>query len=111
MPGPRRRWSRPPDLTEQLDVAHRMLGEVPVQHPYHAERRRRPRDALEQALEHERDRMNQLVAPTSFITSTSRRRAKIAMRIVLRMSSDAANSKPTPRPEHHLEQAGELEPP
>ena len=31
--------------------------------------------------------MNQLVAPTSFITETSRRRAKIAMRIVLRIST------------------------
>ena len=31
-------------------------------------------------------RMNQFVAPTSFITSISRRRANIATRIVLRMS-------------------------
>ncbi len=37
-------------------------------------------------------RMNQLVAPTSFMTSISRRRANIAMRIVLRMSSRAAPS-------------------
>ena len=34
-------------------------------------------------------RMNQFVAPTSFMTDTSRRRAKIAMRIVLRMSTPA----------------------
>ena len=33
--------------------------------------------------------MNQLVAPTSFITDTSRRRAKMAMRIVLRISTAA----------------------
>ena len=32
-------------------------------------------------------RMNQSVAPTSFITSISRRRAKIAVRIVFQMSS------------------------
>ena len=37
-------------------------------------------------------RMNQLVAPTSFMTSISRRRANIAMRIVLRMSRHAAMS-------------------
>jgi hypothetical protein len=40
-------------------------------------------------------RMNQFVAPTSFITATSRRRAKIAMRMVLRISS-AAESSSTP---------------
>ena len=33
--------------------------------------------------------MNQFVAPTSFITETSRRRAKIAMRIVFKMSTPA----------------------
>ena len=33
--------------------------------------------------------MNQLVAPTSFITATSRRRAKIAIRMVLRISTEA----------------------
>ena len=33
------------------------------------------------------NRMNQLVAPTSFITDTSRRRAKMAMRMVLRIST------------------------
>src|SRR5437660_2231584 len=38
-------------------------------------------------------RMNQLVAPTSFMTATSRRRAKIAMRMALRMSTAAAASK------------------
>ena len=38
-------------------------------------------------------RMNQLVAPTSFITSISRRRANMAMRIVLRMSRMAAPSR------------------
>ena len=38
-------------------------------------------------------RMNQLVAPTSFITSISRRRANIAIRMVLRMSRPAANSR------------------
>ena len=37
-------------------------------------------------------RMNQLVAPTSFITSISRRRANIAIRMVLRMSMPAAPS-------------------
>ena len=35
-------------------------------------------------------RMNQLVAPTSFITSISRRRANMAMRIVLRINRPAA---------------------
>ena len=34
-------------------------------------------------------RMNQLVAPTSFMTDTSRRRAKMAMRIVFRISTAA----------------------
>ena len=34
-------------------------------------------------------RMNQLVAPTSFITDTSRRRAKMAMRMVFRMRTAA----------------------
>ena len=38
-------------------------------------------------------RMNQSVAPTSFITSISRRRAKIAVRIVFQISSTAANSR------------------
>ena len=37
--------------------------------------------------------MNQFVAPTSFITSISRRRANIAMRIVLRMSRPAAANR------------------
>ena len=41
------------------------------------------------------NRMNQLVAPTSFITDTSRRRAKMAMRMVLRMSTDADSSRTT----------------
>ncbi|MEZ5251328.1 MAG: hypothetical protein R2713_19550 [Ilumatobacteraceae bacterium] len=36
--------------------------------------------------------MNQFVAPTSFITSISRRRANIAVRIVFQMSSTAENS-------------------
>ena len=40
-------------------------------------------------------RMNQLVAPTSFITETSRRRAKMAMRMVLRMRTDADNRSTT----------------
>ncbi len=40
-------------------------------------------------------RMNQLVAPTSFITETSRRRAKMAMRMVLRMSTDADSRSTT----------------
>ena len=41
-------------------------------------------------------RMNQFVAPTSFITSISRRRANIATRIVLTMSRPAASRR---RPE------------
>ena len=41
------------------------------------------------------NRMNQLVAPTSFITDTSRRRAKMAMRMVLRMSTEADSSSTT----------------
>ena len=36
--------------------------------------------------------MNQLVAPTSFITSISRRRANIAVRIVFQINRTAANS-------------------
>ena len=39
--------------------------------------------------------MNQLVAPTSFMTSISRRRANIAMRIVFRISRPAAPSRNT----------------
>ena len=38
-------------------------------------------------------RMNQSVAPTSFITSISRRRANIAVRIVFQISRIAANSR------------------
>ena len=38
-------------------------------------------------------RMNQSVAPTSFITSISRRRANIAVRIVFQISRTAANSR------------------
>ena len=38
-------------------------------------------------------RMNQFVAPTSFITSTSRRRAKIDSRIVLPISRIDATSR------------------
>ena len=37
-------------------------------------------------------RMNQFVAPTSFITETSRRRAKMAMRMVFKMSTAADSS-------------------
>ena len=44
-------------------------------------------------------RMNQLVAPTSFITETSRRRAKMAMRMVFKMST-AADSKQHQRHPH-----------
>ena len=41
-------------------------------------------------------RMNQLVAPTSFITSISRRRAKIERRMVFAISSvDAVTSSTT----------------
>ncbi len=40
-------------------------------------------------------RMNQLVAPTSFITSISRRRANIAVRIVFQINRIEAN-KSTP---------------
>jgi hypothetical protein len=43
-------------------------------------------------------RTNQLVAPTSFITSTSRRRAKIERRMVLPISSTAAIASTTPMP-------------
>ena len=42
--------------------------------------------------------MNQLVAPTSFITSTSRRRAKIDRRIVLAISAIEASTSSTARP-------------
>ncbi len=40
-------------------------------------------------------RMNQSVAPTSFITSISLRRAKIAVRIVFQISRIAASSRNT----------------
>jgi hypothetical protein len=40
-------------------------------------------------------RMNQLVAPTSFITSISRRRANMAVRMVLRISRLDATSRNT----------------
>ena len=43
-------------------------------------------------------RTNQLVAPTSFITSTSRRRAKMESRIVLPISSTAAMPSTTAMP-------------
>ena len=49
----------------------------------------RPDEPLDQPLGDERDRMNQFVAPTSFMTETSRRLAKMAMRIVLRISTPA----------------------
>ena len=42
-------------------------------------------------------RMNQSVAPTSFITSISRLRANIAVRIVFQISRMAANSRATDR--------------
>ena len=38
-------------------------------------------------------RTNQFVAPTSFITSTSRRREKIDRRIVFEMSSDRGDDQ------------------
>ena len=40
-------------------------------------------------------RMNQLVAPTSFMTDTSRRRAKMASRMVLMMSTEAESNRIT----------------
>src|SRR6516162_11542569 len=40
-------------------------------------------------------RMNQFVAPTSFMTDTSRRRAKMAMRMVLRMRTAAETMSTT----------------
>jgi hypothetical protein len=43
-------------------------------------------------------RMNQLVAPTSFITSTSRRRAKIDSRMVLAIRAIEANRRRAARP-------------
>ena len=43
-------------------------------------------------------RTNQLVAPTSFMTSTSRRRAKMESRIVLPISSTAAMPSTTAMP-------------
>ena len=43
-------------------------------------------------------RMNQSVAPTSFITSISRRRANIAVRIVFQMSSPDENISAIHRP-------------
>ncbi len=39
--------------------------------------------------------MNQFVAPTSFITSISRRRANIAVRIVFQISTTATTSSTT----------------
>src|ERR1035441_1242946 len=41
--------------------------------------------------------MNQLVAPTSFITETSRRREKIAIRIVLRIRTVAESKRTSAR--------------
>ena len=43
-------------------------------------------------------RMNQSVAPTSFITSISRRRANIAVRIVFQISRPDANISAIHRP-------------
>ena len=52
-------------------------------------------------------RMNQFVAPTSFITSTSRRRAKIDRRIVLPISRIDATSRIDDEPEARpLDEAG-----
>ena len=60
-------------------------------------------------------RMNQLVAPTSFITSISRRRANIAMRMVLKISTMAAiaarrrrwpRTMPLRKPEQPLHASG-----
>src|SRR5471030_1861555 len=47
-------------------------------------------------------RMNQFVAPTSFITETSRRRAKMAMRMELRMrtAADTISTTAMPRQTH-----------
>ena len=47
-------------------------------------------------------RMNQLVAPTSFITSISRRRANMAVRMVfqIRMSEPSRSASATARNTH-----------
>ena len=45
-------------------------------------------------------RMNQLLAPTSFITSISRLRANMAMRIVLKISTMAAIAPATAMATH-----------
>ena len=42
--------------------------------------------------------MNQLVAPTSFMTSISRRRANIAMRIVFKIKSNPVAKRIIPAP-------------
>ena len=42
-------------------------------------------------------RMNQLVAPTSFMTATSRRRAKMASWMVFTISATAPTITPTAR--------------
>ncbi len=55
----------------------------------HDDRQQAAEQALHHALEMNGTRMNQLVAPTSFITSISRRRANMAVRIVLKIRSTA----------------------
>jgi hypothetical protein len=55
-------------------------------------------------------RMNQLVAPTSFITSISRRRANMAMRMVLRMSSRRRPAAGRRRQEPHADEAVDRSP-
>ena len=47
-------------------------------------------------------RMNQLVAPTSFMISTSRLRAKIESRMVLEMRSTATMPSSTMKPEQEV---------
>ena len=53
--------------------------------------------------------MNQFVAPTSFITETSRRRAKMAMRMELRIRTAAETMRTTATPRKtHFEDVDHL---
>ena len=76
---------------EAAEQREPLVGGDAVEDPLDAERPRRPRPTeptrpWTTPSSMNGTRMNQLVAPTSFITSISRRRANIAMRIELRMS-------------------------
>ena len=81
-----------PTLDEREEaVIHRLLDEqVPLRQPT---ANAAPSNVWTMPSMMNGTRMNQFVAPTSFITSISLRRANVATRMVLRMSMKAATSR------------------